>query len=251
MIKYTYDLKELAKSGEIDVKAAVANYGSEQIFFNMLTNFSKKSLKYLQYTPVVVTYTTDVREEFLAELEHVKSVFAKLGLKKTIPILEDMGTAACKAETKVLSDKLVQYKAKLEMINNDISVAQKETNVKPTILAVDDMPEILISISNMLQDEYKVIAVTSVKAGMKAVMLHTPDIFLLDIEMPEEDGYEMARQIRDMEAFAETPILFLTGKSKKEYVLAAMQHGGKDYILKPVNKEILIQRLRRSLNEED
>lgn len=247
MKKYAYDLIELSKSGEIDVNGTIEYFGSEKAYFKMLTDFSIKSPKYMQFTPIVITYSDDAKNDFLSETERLKKAFLNLGMKKTVSILDDMSAAAENGDTKVLSDKLVQFKAKLEMINKDIETARREIEEPPTVLAVDDMPEILTTIKSMLDEDYKVIAVTSVKSGMKVVDLHVPDIFLLDIEMPEEDGYEMARQIRGKDVFAETPILFLTGRSKKEDVLEAMKHGGVDYILKPVNRDILVSRIKRGL----
>lgn len=118
---------------------------------------------------------------------------------------------------------------------------------KKVILAVDDNPQLLTTITSMLENDYRVIAATSANAAIKAMRKFTPALFLLDIEMPEVNGYELAKIIRDKKEYKKTPILFLTSKASRDYVMTAVAYGGNDYLLKPVDKAILLSKIQSNL----
>jgi len=113
------------------------------------------------------------------------------------------------------------------------------SNMSKTILAVDDMPEILSFVNNALKNFYKVVAVPSAKAALNVVKAQKPDLFLLDIDMPEMDGFELLRIIRSSAEFKKTPVVFLTGNSSRDHVTAAMLEGCNDFIVKPTTYEYL------------
>jgi len=113
---------------------------------------------------------------------------------------------------------------------------------KKSILAVDDNAFFLDSIKKALQGaDYKLTCVNSGIAAMRFLQNHTPDLFILDIEMPEMDGYELALKIR---AYGKkSPIIFLTGNSSKEYVIKAIKLGAADFIVKPITQQHVIERI--------
>ena len=114
----------------------------------------------------------------------------------------------------------------------------------PCILAVDDEPFFLLTLEKALENtKYRLIGVNSGMSALRFLSNHSPDLFILDIEMPEMDGYELARRIRDAKQNA--PILFLTGNAKKEYVAKAIEMGASDFILKPIDRELVIKRIGR------
>ena len=115
-----------------------------------------------------------------------------------------------------------------------------EIDFSKKILAVDDRPEILSFVNNALKNHFKVIGVTSGKSAIKVLDTHNPDLFILDIDMPEMDGYELAENIRSNANFAKTPIIFLTGNSTREYISKAIRVGGNDFIVKPTSHEVLL-----------
>lgn len=119
----------------------------------------------------------------------------------------------------------------------------------PLIISVDDKPGLLTAINSALKSRYKVISVTSGMAALKAIEVHTPAIFLLDIEMPVMSGYELATKIRKNEKFKKTPIIFLTSMASREHVINAIAHGGNDYLVKPVDSNILLGKIEYYLNE--
>jgi CheY-like chemotaxis protein/HPt (histidine-containing phosphotransfer) domain-containing protein len=124
-----------------------------------------------------------------------------------------------------------------------------------TILAVDDTAFFLTMLKTTLNGtEYKVTCVTSGRDGLKFLEKNQVDLFLLDIEMPGMNGYELAAKIRDYEIMKahtlhtkerKAPIIFLTGNAKKDNVTKAMRAGGSDFIIKPINKELLIAKISK------
>jgi len=118
---------------------------------------------------------------------------------------------------------------------------------KKMILAVDDMPEILMQVNQVLGEKYKVIGVTGGAAALKFLQDKKPDLFIFDIDMPGMDGCELARTVRRMEKHNLTPIIFLTGNSSREHVLNAMKAGGNDFIVKPADSYTLMTKVGKHL----
>ena len=113
---------------------------------------------------------------------------------------------------------------------------------KKSILAVDDSAFFLDTLKmSLLDTEYKFVGVSSGAAALKYLQNHSPDLFILDIEMPEMDGYELAQKIREHRMKA--PILFLTGNATREYVHKALEAGAADFIVKPVTQRQVIERV--------
>jgi len=113
---------------------------------------------------------------------------------------------------------------------------------KKSILAVDDNAYFLDALNSALQGtNYKLICVNSGSAALKFIQNRVPDLFILDIEMPEMDGYELAQKIR--ENGKKAPILFLTGNATREYVTKAIKAGAADFIVKPITKEQVLERI--------
>jgi putative two-component system response regulator len=115
--------------------------------------------------------------------------------------------------------------------------ALSQADMSKIIMAVDDRPEILTFVKNALKDKYKLIAVRSGDAALRALNAQKPNIFLLDIDMPEMSGLELAAEIRKKPEYATTPLIFLTGNSQKENVAAAMKLKCNDFIVKPTTNE--------------
>jgi CheY-like chemotaxis protein len=84
-----------------------------------------------------------------------------------------------------------------------------------------------------LKKHYQVIAVPSGKAALAVIITQKPNLFILDIDMPDMDGYELARRIRSNSNFTNTPLIFLTGNSSREHITKAMEVGCNDFIVKP------------------
>ena len=77
-----------------------------------------------------------------------------------------------------------------------------------------------------------------------------PHLIILDIEMPEIDGYQMLEMIRKKDELKEVPVLFLTSNNDKEHVIKAIKTGANDYIVKPIDENVFMDKVRGLLKEE-
>jgi len=119
---------------------------------------------------------------------------------------------------------------------------------KGNILLVDDIPENLQLLNNLLVNlGYNVRSVTSGRMALKTVKVKQPDIILLDIKMPEMDGYQVCRQLKADEDLKNIPIIFLSALDDVFDKVTAFQSGGVDYITKPFQIEEVVARLENQL----
>ncbi|MBC3916346.1 two-component system response regulator [Undibacterium sp. CY18W] len=122
-------------------------------------------------------------------------------------------------------------------------------NAKQVVLIVDDTPDNISLLSGLLKDQYKIkIATNGLKALQIASSLPGPDLILLDVMMPEMDGYETCRRLKADPATADIPIIFLTAKSQVQDEEMGLRLGAVDYISKPISPPIVLARVATQLN---
>ena len=109
------------------------------------------------------------------------------------------------------------------------------------VLIVDDVPDNLAVLHDALDESgYTVLVATSGEAALARAAQARPDIVLLDAMMPGMDGFEVARRLKADAATAHIPIVFMTGLTETEHLVAALEAGGVDYVTKPIKpKEVL------------
>jgi putative two-component system response regulator len=118
----------------------------------------------------------------------------------------------------------------------------------PTILVVDDTPDNLALMSNLLMDDYKVkIANDGEKALKIAASDSPPDLILLDITMPGMDGYEVCQRLKLDPRTMNIPVIFLTAKREVEDEKKGLELGAVDYITKPISPPIAMARVKSHL----
>ncbi|MCF6239864.1 MAG: hybrid sensor histidine kinase/response regulator [Bacteroidales bacterium] len=114
-----------------------------------------------------------------------------------------------------------------------------------TILIIDDNNKNLQVLGSILNDaNYKIAMAKDGKSGLKLAKKIMPDAILLDIMMPDMDGYEVCEKLKKDEKSKEIPVLFITAKAETEDIVKGFEKGGVDYITKPFNKEELLVRLK-------
>jgi signal transduction histidine kinase len=114
-----------------------------------------------------------------------------------------------------------------------------------SVLVVDDTVMNLHLLSDLLgKHGYEVRAVTSGRQALQAVEHDPPDLILLDIAMPEMDGYEVCRQLRAMERSKDVPVIFLTALTETADKIRAFDSGAMDYVTKPFQFEEVLARVR-------
>ena len=119
---------------------------------------------------------------------------------------------------------------------------------KQTVLVVDDTPENIQILNGVLRPHYKVKAAPNGEKALKIAQSTTqPDIILLDIMMPEMDGYEVCRKLKTNPITEKIPIIFVTAMSEVEDEKKGLDMGAVDYITKPINPAIVLARVRTQL----
>jgi DNA-binding response OmpR family regulator len=109
------------------------------------------------------------------------------------------------------------------------------------VLIVDDVPDNLSVLHDALDESgYTVLVATGGEAALQRASQALPDIVLLDAIMPGMDGFEVAKRLKASSATAHIPIIFMTGLTETEHLVAALEAGGVDYVTKPIKpKEVL------------
>ena len=119
---------------------------------------------------------------------------------------------------------------------------------KPTVLVVDDTPDNLTLITNLLKDRYRTKIATNGEKALKVAVTGTPpDLVLLDIMMPVMDGYEACRRLKADRKTSGIPVIFLTAKAEEADETLGFEAGAVDYITKPISPPILLARVETHL----
>ena len=119
---------------------------------------------------------------------------------------------------------------------------------RPLILVADDSEDIRNLFGSMLKSQYDVrFAVNSDEALAGADTDPLPDLILLDVEMPELDGYEVCAQLKANPALAQIPVIFVTGRTDPKDQARGLLAGAVDYITKPISAPITLLRVRTQL----
>ncbi len=117
-----------------------------------------------------------------------------------------------------------------------------------TVMVVDDTPANLVLMNDLLQDQYTVKVASS---GARALKIaggdKAPDLILLDIMMPDMDGYEVCRQLKANPATRGIPVIFLTARSEEHDEEMGLSLGAVDYITKPISPAIVMSRVKTHL----
>jgi len=116
------------------------------------------------------------------------------------------------------------------------------------ILIVDDLPANLKVLVNILKNQdYKIRKVTNGQSAIKAVKKELPDLILLDIKMPDMDGYEVCKKLKSDRETQDIPIIFISALSDVFDKVKAFEVGGIDYITKPFQQEEVLARIKTQL----
>ncbi|MFT3717602.1 response regulator [Pseudorhodoferax sp.] len=113
------------------------------------------------------------------------------------------------------------------------------------VLIVDDVPDNLAMLHDALDESgYAVLVATSGEMALQRAAQAVPDVVLLDAMMPGMDGFEVARRLKAAPATAHIPVIFMTGLTETEHLVAALACGGVDYVTKPIRPKEVLARMQ-------
>ena len=120
-------------------------------------------------------------------------------------------------------------------------------NTKKRIVAVDDSNVVLKMLKNVLdKEEYELHPFSTGTRALEYLVQKDkiPDLIILDIEMPGMNGYELLERIKKMDHLNSVPVVFLTSHNQRKQVVKAVTDGANDYVVKPIDKDILEKKMR-------
>ena len=116
------------------------------------------------------------------------------------------------------------------------------------VLVIDDEPEIVEMVASRLQaGGYQALKAVSGKEGIEKARQALPDVILLDIMMPEMDGYQTLRRLKQDDATKKIPVLMLTVRAWNQDIEKALQEGAFDYIVKPLDVRVFAEKVKKAI----
>lgn len=140
---------------------------------------------------------------------------------------------------------LVETMDAIEAYVNKVKADEAKEQERKHILVIDDDPQMLRIIKEMLHDRYDVATAISGKIAYKFLEKRSTDLILLDYEMPDENGPQVLTKLRENPEIKELPVFFLTGNTERDKIKQAMSLNPQGYLVKPIDKETLIDSIRK------
>lgn len=174
--------------------------------------------------------------------EFVLKPFSPSGLHEKVQ-------AAFAKHSPVLRSRAPELSSKQPVVDESGKIERKPIAGTETVLVVDDDANSIDLLVNLLKNKYRVKAT---RKGTHALQLandtHPPDLILLDIMMPEMDGYAVCRELKNNIETANIPVIFLSSKDSVADITKGFSLGAVDYVTKPIEPEILLARVNTHLS---
>jgi DNA-binding response OmpR family regulator len=114
------------------------------------------------------------------------------------------------------------------------------------ILVIDDEPDVLLLCRvNLEYEGHQVLEASSGEEGLRLAVAHRPDLIVLDVMLPEKDGFSVLRRLRELDRIAEVPVIFLTAKAQDDDQIRGFLAGAAEYVTKPFSPLALNQAVSR------
>jgi two-component system, sensor histidine kinase and response regulator len=136
------------------------------------------------------------------------------------------------------------------LVNSSMPAALHESKdtIPARILVVDDQPANVQIVGSVLGKlGHEIVPAADGATALKRLAVRAPDLILLDVLMPDMDGFEVCRQLKANPDWKDIPVIFLSAADDKELIVRALNAGGVDYITKPFNQAELVSRVRTQL----
>jgi putative two-component system response regulator len=123
----------------------------------------------------------------------------------------------------------------------------EKPEVRPTIMVVDDADENLMILEAILTEFYTLKLFNDAKVALDYAFANPPDLIMLDVMMPDIDGFECCRRLKENQKLSDIPVIFITSKNEDEYEELGFSVGASDFIHKPINAPIVVARVKTHL----
>jgi CheY-like chemotaxis protein len=261
-----FDLSTLVKQDDLDIRAAAEANPDLTVgeYLGMLPKFESLAPDAAEVLDKLVRQDFESSKKGHKTLDDMVELLQSMGCEKFVVDLSyisgalrkksDWGTAA--AHAKQIADGFngfcqrvaaakgpdTQNAPRASMpLSEYIDFLDKDrASRRPSIMAVDDSPDILKAVYLVLKDEFKVFPVSDPTQVEEMLRHITPDLFLLDYKMPKLDGLDVIHIIREFKEHKDTPIIFLTAEATIDRKSAAVMLGACDFLEKPIKADKLI-----------
>ena len=279
-----FNLPALLRQGDLDIRGAAQGNLSLTVenYYSLLSKYTKDGPKAADALRKIASGKADKND--YQKIVNIKALLEDLACKKLVLIISDIISAIEKDNQKFAADcakssleefenlyfrisstektdnldsvlsseKLTQKNDELPFTAQTLQRAldkmdREEVNRKMRVLAVDDSPAILKTISSILEDKYKVYGMTNPMMLEKFLKQIVPELFLLDYKMPDRTGFELIPVIRSFDEHKKTPIIILTSMGTPDHISASHSLGANDFIVKPFQDNILREKVAKHI----
>lgn len=187
----------------------------------------------------------------LVDLHHGSiHVDSQVGKGSTFEIEFKLGTAHYDGDVDlILSDQNIPLKDSAEAEMKDDPEKNDQLKVTPLILVVEDNDELRHFLKKSMKKKYRVLEAENGLAGWNKIQQVMPDFIIADLLMPEMDGMELIKKVKEDSRTSHIPVILLTAVTDMETKVAAMKAGADDYITKPFSSEFLHARIENLMNQ--
>ncbi len=116
-----------------------------------------------------------------------------------------------------------------------------------TILIVDDSEKIRRIVTHFLEDDYELLTAVETEEAYQLMNKHDIDLLLLDVMLPQKDGITFMKELKEEDRFKDIPVLIMSARRDKKTVVQSVTEGAEDYVLKPFDRETLLDKIRKKL----
>ena len=270
-----FDLIALLKIDNLDIRETAKNNPSLQIgeYFNML----EKIIENADDFSAALKDISDERVnenafQIMADMKTMMINF-NIGCGNFIPVIDEIIKFGKRGHINTILERAMELRSNFSILFMRLIAAKKQDPIDETqytkgtqllskvihlldheestrkmkVLAVDDAPTVINTISGILENDYQVFGLTNPAMMENFLQQITPELFLLDYEMPELNGFDLVPVIRGFNDHKDTPIIFLTSKGTIDHVSAAYALGACDFIVKPFQDTILLEKVAKHI----
>jgi CheY-like chemotaxis protein len=272
LYQYEYSIPLLMRLGDLNIpKLAETVDMPIEKFFDLLSEIIVRAPQMLDSLNKLISF--DNTEEDVKNMADLKKLLGRVGYTRLTASIDEI-IQSCRDEdmalvipfVKTVIDGFTWFFSRLLIaqmpagtnpgeglpLQNEMKLAlrqlnQEETARKLRILAIDDMLFILQTISQVLGKEYKIHKLSNPMMLEDALQHVKPELFLLDCDMPQRNGFDLVPIIRSFEEHRTTPIIFLTSTGTVDNISTAMSLGACDYVVKPFQADLLRKKVSANI----